>query len=158
MATFGKTIRTGVAAALMLAAITTNAQGLVPGGVGAGSFGGESRGAVQTKGTVVCASCSLDEIRKAQPRESKLYQLTHRRGQMVMKVSEVNDSRWSYFTWPPRLWVISPAGEHLGTIIAPKHIHNLAWGDEDGKTLYLCARSGLYRMRLNIPGNRSAKS
>jgi gluconolactonase len=30
----------------------------------------------------------------------------------------------------------------------------MAWGDEDGKTLYLCARSGLYRMRLNIPGIR----
>ena len=25
---------------------------------------------------------------------------------------------------------------------------------EDGKTLYLCARSGLYRMRLNIEGIR----
>ncbi len=30
--------------------------------------------------------------------------------------------------------------------------HNFAWGDEDGRTLYLCARSGLYRMRLGIPG------
>jgi gluconolactonase len=30
----------------------------------------------------------------------------------------------------------------------------MAWGDDDGKTLYLCARSGLYRMRLNIPGVR----
>ena len=48
----------------------------------------------------------------------------------------------------------SPDGNHLGTIIAPKHIHNMAWGDEDGKTLYLCARSGLYRMRLNNPGVR----
>jgi hypothetical protein len=28
----------------------------------------------------------------------------------------------------------------------------MAWGDADGKTLYLCARSGLYRMRLGIPG------
>jgi hypothetical protein len=28
----------------------------------------------------------------------------------------------------------------------------LTWGDDDGKTLYLCARTGLYRMRLNIPG------
>jgi gluconolactonase len=32
------------------------------------------------------------------------------------------------------------------------HPHNMAWGDEDGKTLYLTARSGLYRMRLNVPG------
>jgi hypothetical protein len=43
---------------------------------------------------------------------------------------------------------------HLGTIKASRHIHNMAWGDADGKTLYLCARSGLYRMRLGIPGTR----
>jgi gluconolactonase len=55
---------------------------------------------------------------------------------------------------PGGLWVLSPEGKHLGTILAPKHPHNFAWGDEDGKTLYLCARSGLYRMRLNVPGLR----
>jgi gluconolactonase len=54
------------------------------------------------------------------------------------------------------LWVISAEGKHLGTIIAPKHVHNMAWGDDDGKTLYLCARSGLYRMRLNIAGAQPA--
>jgi gluconolactonase len=31
---------------------------------------------------------------------------------------------------------------------------NLVWGDADGKTLYLTARTGLYRMRLNIAGVR----
>lgn len=59
-----------------------------------------------------------------------------------------------YVSGPGGLWVISPAGKHLGTIIAPRHIHNMAWGDDDGKTLYLCARSALYRIRLNIPGVR----
>lgn len=59
-----------------------------------------------------------------------------------------------YVSGPGGLWVISPAGKHLGTIIAPKHPHNMAWGDDDGKTLYLCARSGLYRMRLGIAGVR----
>jgi gluconolactonase len=59
-----------------------------------------------------------------------------------------------YASGPGGLWVISAEGRHLGTIVAPKHIHNMAWGDEDGKTLYLCARSGLYRMRLNIAGVR----
>jgi len=28
----------------------------------------------------------------------------------------------------------------------------MGWGDADGKTLYLCARAGLYRIRLNIAG------
>jgi gluconolactonase len=59
-----------------------------------------------------------------------------------------------YVSGPGGLWVLSPEGKHLGTIIAPKHVHNMAWGDEDGKTLYLCARSALYRMRLNVAGIR----
>jgi len=57
-----------------------------------------------------------------------------------------------YVSGPGGLWVISPEGKHLGTIRAPRHVHNMAWGDDDGKTLYLTARSGLYRMRLNIAG------
>ncbi|MDX2030098.1 MAG: SMP-30/gluconolactonase/LRE family protein [Blastocatellia bacterium] len=62
-----------------------------------------------------------------------------------------------YVSGPGGLWVLSAEGRHLGTIVAPKHIHNMAWGDADGKTLYLCARSGLYRMRLNVPGIRPAQ-
>ncbi len=57
-----------------------------------------------------------------------------------------------YVSGPGGLWVISPAGKHLGTIIGPKHAHNFNWGDDDGKTLYLCAQSGLYKMRLHIAG------
>jgi len=43
---------------------------------------------------------------------------------------------------------------HLGTIVGPEHPHNMAWGDETGKTVYLCAKTGLYRIRSNIPGIR----
>ena len=59
-----------------------------------------------------------------------------------------------YVSGPGGLWILSPEGKHLGTIVPPKHPHNFTWGDADGKTLYLCARSGLYRMRLNIEGIR----
>jgi gluconolactonase len=59
-----------------------------------------------------------------------------------------------YVSGPGGLWIISPEGKHLGTIIAPKHPHNMAWGDDDGKTLYMTAMSGLYRMKLNNPGVR----
>ena len=52
---------------------------------------------------------------------------------------------------PGGLQIVAADGTHLGTIIAPKHPHNFAWGD-DGKTLYLCARSALYRMKLGIAG------
>jgi len=59
-----------------------------------------------------------------------------------------------YLSGPGGLWIISSEGKHLGTIVGPEHPHNLAWGDEDGKTLYLCAKTGLYRIRVNIPGIR----
>ncbi len=59
-----------------------------------------------------------------------------------------------YVSGPRGLWILSPEGKHLGTVIAPMHPHNFAWGDEDGKTLYICARNGLYRMHLNITGVR----
>ena len=59
-----------------------------------------------------------------------------------------------YLSGPGGLWIISPVGKHLGTIVGPEHPHNMAWGDEDGKTLYLCAKTGLYRIRFNTAGIR----
>jgi gluconolactonase len=59
-----------------------------------------------------------------------------------------------YVSGPGGIWLLSPEGKHLGTIRCPKLPANFAWGDADGKTLYLTARSGLYRIRLNIPGVR----
>ena len=58
-----------------------------------------------------------------------------------------------YVSGPGGLWIISAAGKHLGTVIGPKHPHNMAWGGDDGKALYLCAQSGLYRMAMNIAGS-----
>jgi gluconolactonase len=63
-----------------------------------------------------------------------------------------------YVSGPGGLWILSPEGRHLGTIIGPEHPHNLAWGGEDGRTLYLTAQTGLYRVRLNIPGLRPGAS
>ena len=48
--------------------------------------------------------------------------------------------------------------KHLGTIVGPEHPHNMAWGDENGKTVYLCAKIGLYRIRFNILGVRALES
>jgi gluconolactonase len=57
-----------------------------------------------------------------------------------------------YASGPGGLWIISPEGKHLGTIVGPEHPHNLAWGEEDRKTLYLAAQTGLYRLSVKIPG------
>jgi gluconolactonase len=59
-----------------------------------------------------------------------------------------------YAAGPGGIWVISPEGTHLGTIAPPETPANMAWGDADGRTLYITARTGLYRVRLNIPGIR----
>ena len=59
-----------------------------------------------------------------------------------------------YAGGPGGVWIISAEGEVLGMIRGPEIQHNLAWGDSDGKTLYMTARTGIYRMRLYIPGIR----
>jgi gluconolactonase len=59
-----------------------------------------------------------------------------------------------YCTGPGGVWIFSPAGKHLGTIQPPETPANLAWGDADGRTLYITARKGLYRIMLQIPGIR----
>ena len=59
-----------------------------------------------------------------------------------------------YVAGPDGLRIYSPAGRHLGTIVAPRPIHNFAWGGADGRTLYLTARDRLYRMPLKVAGAR----
>ena len=58
-----------------------------------------------------------------------------------------------YLAAPDGLRIYSSAAKHLGTIIAPRPIHNFAWGD-DGHTLYLTARDRLYRIALMVEGVR----
>lgn len=59
-----------------------------------------------------------------------------------------------YAPGPGGVWIISPDGKHLGSILFPERIANLAFGDADGKTLYLTGRTSVYRVRLKIPGIR----
>lgn len=57
-----------------------------------------------------------------------------------------------YVTGATGVWVYTPAGEHLGVIAMPERPANCAWGDADRQTLYITARTGLYKIRTNIPG------
>ena len=57
-----------------------------------------------------------------------------------------------YSSGPGGVWVISPAGKHLGTIKIPEVVSNVAWGDKDRKTLYITASTSVYRIRAKIPG------
>src|SRR5262249_16572665 len=44
-----------------------------------------------------------------------------------------------WVTGPGGLWAISPAGEHVGTLLVPEPTTNLAWGSEDWHTLFITA-------------------
>jgi gluconolactonase len=59
-----------------------------------------------------------------------------------------------YCSGPGGVWIFSPQGKHLGTIKLPEVPANCHWGDSDAKTLYMTARTGFYRLRLNVPGIR----
>ncbi len=50
---------------------------------------------------------------------------------------------------PGGVWIFDAAGKHLETIPIPETPANLAWGDKDGKTLYITARTGVYRASRN---------
>lgn len=57
---------------------------------------------------------------------------------------------------PGGVWIISPEGKHLGTIVLPELPANVAWGGDDGRTLYITARTSIYRARLTTVGIRPA--
>jgi gluconolactonase len=80
--------------------------------------------------------------------------MTNAPGEDAIDGIKVDQKGNVYVSGPGGLWTLSPEGKHLGTIVGPEHPHNFAWGDGDGRTLYTCAKTGLYRIRLNIPGVR----
>jgi len=57
-----------------------------------------------------------------------------------------------YVTGPGGVWIISPEGKHLGTIRAPEQSTNVGFGDADKKTLYIAARTSIYKIRVITPG------
>jgi gluconolactonase len=58
-----------------------------------------------------------------------------------------------YGTGPGGVWVFAPDGRHIGTIKPPETPANCNWGD-DGKTLYITARTGVYRIKLAVAGEK----
>ncbi|MBV9763093.1 MAG: SMP-30/gluconolactonase/LRE family protein [Acidobacteriaceae bacterium] len=59
-----------------------------------------------------------------------------------------------YSAGPGGIWILSPEGKHLGTIRMPEKTSNVAWGGEDGKTLYITASASVYRVRVKVGGVR----
>lgn len=78
--------------------------------------------------------------------------LTNIPGEICFDGMKVDSMGHVYASGPGGVWVYSPTGKHLGTISPPELPANFAFGDDDGRTLYMTARTGLYRMRVGFPG------
>jgi len=63
---------------------------------------------------------------------------------------DVNGNLWE--TGPGGVWIISPTGKHLGTIALPELGANVEFGDGDRKTLYIAARTSIYKIRTSVAG------
>jgi gluconolactonase len=73
-------------------------------------------------------------------------------GEEALDGLKVDERGNLYVSGPGGVWILSPEGTHLGTLRLPRLPANFAWGDDDGRTLYLTARSALYRVRLKVAG------
>jgi gluconolactonase len=59
-----------------------------------------------------------------------------------------------WVTGPAGVWVISPEGEHLGTIEVPENVGNMSWGGEDWHTLFIPSSTSLYAIRTTVGPRR----
>lgn len=82
------------------------------------------------------------------------FDMTKAPGEEALDGLKVDQKGNVYSSGPGGLWILSPQGKHLGTLAVKELPANFAWGDDDGKTLYMTARTGLYRIRLNVAGLR----
>ena len=80
--------------------------------------------------------------------------LTSAPGNDALDGLKVDQKGNGYSTGPGGLWIISSEGTQLVRIKGPENPYTMAWGDDDGKTLYITALTGRDRLRLNISGVR----
>jgi gluconolactonase len=57
-----------------------------------------------------------------------------------------------FVTGPKGIWVWTPEGKHIGTIVIPEQPANLTWGDPDYGTLYITATTSVYKLRTKTHG------
>jgi gluconolactonase len=74
------------------------------------------------------------------------------KGEGVPDGMKVDKNGNLFVTGPKGIWVWSPEGKHLGTIVMPEQPANLTWGDADRRTLYITATTSVYRLRLKTEG------
>lgn len=58
-----------------------------------------------------------------------------------------------YCTGPGGIWVFTPDGKRVGIIKFPEQSVNFAFGGADMRTLFCCAHTSVYTLRVKVPGN-----
>jgi gluconolactonase len=58
-----------------------------------------------------------------------------------------------YCTGPGGIWVFDPDGKRVGIIRFPEQSVNFCFGGPDLKTLFCCAYTSVYTLRVKVPGN-----
>jgi gluconolactonase len=81
---------------------------------------------------------------------SVLFDMTDAPGEDAVDGLKVDAEGNLYVCGPGGIWVLAPDGRHLGTLRLPEAPHNLAWGDGDGKALYVTAETSIYRLRFGV--------
>ena len=57
-----------------------------------------------------------------------------------------------YITTHLGVQIFSPEGKQIGVVSFPQQPANVCFGGDDWKTMYVTARTGLYRVKMPIPG------
>lgn len=57
-----------------------------------------------------------------------------------------------YCTGPGGIWVFNPDGKRVGIIKFPEQAVNFAFGGPDHKTLFCCAHTSVYTLRVKVAG------
>lgn len=85
------------------------------------------------------------------------YSFNYTIGDEALDGLKVDNAGNIFSSAPGGVYVISPEGKLLGLIACDERPANMAWGDSDGKTLYLTAHTGLYKIRTIIGGEIAIK-
>jgi gluconolactonase len=95
----------------------------------------------------------LDESGRAR-NGTVFFDMTDASGEDAIDGLKIDAEGKLYVCGPGGIWLLSPDGDHLGTLRLPESPHNLAWGDDDSRTLYITALTSVYRLRIDVPGIR----
>ncbi len=86
------------------------------------------------------------------------FDMTHASGEDAIDGIKVDVEGNLYVCGPGGVWLLSPDGEHLGTLVLPEAPHNLAWGGADGHALHITAETSVYRIRLSLKGTQCPRT